>query len=107
LWNDVFDWNKDLRFNTPTYFLSEAARRKTELETVTAWVAREGFAWGTQVLSNWMQDLKHWARPLNSPSLEQYLEFRQRLLAEQSQQLQADLKQLAQLAAAVGPRVSL
>lgn len=103
-WNDVFDWSKDLRFGTATYFLSEAERRKAAQETVAEWVTREGFAWGIQVLMDWMQDLKQWARPLNSPSLLAYLDFRQHLLAEQARQLQTDLKQLAQLAAAFGPR---
>lgn len=106
-WNDVFDWSKDLRFNTTTYFLSEAERRKTENETITAWVAREGFAWGTHVLNDWLLELKQWARPLNSSALLGYLDFRQRLLAEQALQLQADLQQLARLATAFGRRESV
>jgi len=103
-WNDVFDWNKDLRFGTATYFLSEAGRRRANTETVAEWVAREGFAWGMQVLTDWMQELKQWARPLNSRPLNQYLSFREALLVEQQPQLQAALNRLTQLAAAFGPR---
>ncbi len=101
MWNDVFDWSKDVRHGTRTYFLSEAERRKEVDEAVAAWVVREGFEWGVVTLQDWMQALKEQAGDLNSPDLFGYLEQRGAMLREQRDELADSLSQLARLAVAM------
>lgn len=99
MWNDVFDWNKDLRHGTRTYFLSEAKRRKRPGESAAAWVVREGFDWGMVTLQAWIANARALATPLNSPDLLSYLDRREAMLREQQAEVAEALRQLAGLAA--------
>jgi hypothetical protein len=98
MWNDVFDWNKDLKYHTRTYFLTEAEQRKRPEEGVAAWVVREGFEWGVSVLQTWMEELKARAKPLNSPDLLVYLDQREAMLARQREEVAVGLRHLSKLA---------
>jgi hypothetical protein len=84
MYNDLFGWLKDLRNQTPSYFLSEAERRKAPEQSPAEWVIREGFGWGVGLLNHWLEELHHLARDLNSPELSAYLHQRQIVLHEQS-----------------------
>lgn len=84
MYNDLFGWLKDLRNQTPSYFLSEAERRKAPEQSPAEWVIHEGFSWGIEVLNRWLGDLRYLAAELNSPELVAYLHKRQTLLQEQS-----------------------
>jgi hypothetical protein len=101
MYNDVFGWIGDFQNQTPTYFLSEAQRRKQSDETPAAWIAREGFAWASEVLLEWLMELQTLASGLDSPELEAYLRFREKLYIKQCEAIQARLAQLAQLLDAV------
>ena len=101
MWNDLYDWSKDLRHGTRTYFLSEAERRKRPDESVAAWVVREGFDWGSAVLSDWMAEARARAAPLNSTALVEYLDQRGAMLRGQQTEVAEGLRRLAGLAAAM------
>jgi hypothetical protein len=98
MWNDVFDWSKDLRLGTRTYFLSEAEQRRHPGETTAAWVVREGFDWGLARLRGWMAEVIALAGPLNSPALLAYLDQREAMLQKQQAELAEGLRELAHLA---------
>jgi hypothetical protein len=101
MYNDVFGWLGDFQNQTPTYFLSEAQRRKRPDEAIPAWVAREGFAWARDLLRTWLAELQAIAAPLNSPELVNYLRFRETLFINQSDEIQSRLVQLAKLLGAL------
>lgn len=96
--NDVLDWNKDLTHHTCTYFLSEANRRRRADEPVAAWVAREGFQWGSDILGAWLADLKTLAASLHSPDLEAYLAEREAMMMKQTGDVLAGLRSLEAMA---------
>jgi hypothetical protein len=98
MWNDVFDWHKDLKYGVRTYFLAEAVRRKRAAETVSAWAVREGVAWGLATLNEWLADLRDLARPLQSAPVLAYLAERESLLQKRQAQTAADLERWARLA---------
>jgi hypothetical protein len=98
MWNDVFDWHKDLKYGARTYFLAEAARRKRAAETPAAWAVREGVAWGLATLNDWLIDLRDLARPLQSAPVLAYLAERESLLQRRQAQTAADLERWARLA---------
>ena len=60
MYNDLFGWLKDLKHQTPSYFLSEGRRRKPPEQSVAAWVIHEGFAWGIDLLETWLGELSCW-----------------------------------------------
>jgi hypothetical protein len=97
--NDLFDWNKDLKYHTRTYFLAEAARRKRDTESIAQWVLHEGFEWGCALLHDWLAQVRAAAAPLNSPPLLAYLERREKLLAQQQAEVAAGLAEMQRLAA--------
>jgi hypothetical protein len=99
MYNDLYDWHRDLQHNTPTYFLFEANRRKTAGESVAGWVIREGFAWGNYVLQTCMSELKAAAVALDSPDLGTYLNSRERMMAEQGEEVMRGLESLVGLLA--------
>jgi hypothetical protein len=84
MYNDLFGWLRDLRNQTPSYFLSEGHRRKGPEQSITAWVIREGFAWGVETLGAWLVEMQELAQPLQSRELIAYLQFRQTYLVEQA-----------------------
>jgi hypothetical protein len=95
--NDLFDWRKDMDHCNQTFFLSEARRRKAEDEPVDAWVIREGFAWGCDILHTWMDELKERVQHLPSAGLLAYLEAREALLSEREAKIQAGFQTMARL----------
>ncbi len=100
-WNqmidDLFDWRKDMEHGAPTFFLSEAGRRKAPGESVAAWVVREGFAWGSETLHLWMAELQEMAQHLSSPGLFAYLGTRERLFVERETQVAAGFRSMDRL----------
>ena len=77
--DDLFDWHDDLRHGKTSHFLTEARRHKG-LETVEAWVIREGFPRGIATLQHQLDALRHLVPPLNSPDVVRYLDLRQTML---------------------------
>jgi hypothetical protein len=96
-WNDFFDWVKDTRSGTRTYFLSEANRRKKKHEPVIDWVIREGFDWGAEQLGLWMEEMQLQAQSLECPELDGYLKERQRLFEIQKSEARSNLSQVGSL----------
>ncbi len=101
--NDVFDWNKDLKYQTQTYFLAEARRRQHADETIAQWVIREGFAWACAQLEEWMQDLRRLSGDLGSPDVAAFLDRRAALLAQQAREVAAGFEQLERIATILNP----
>ncbi len=99
LFNDLFDWYKDYTNQTPTYFLSEAERRRNPDEPVAGWVAREGFQWAIEKSQGWMSNLKAMAHDLQSPDLTAYLDTRQAMLLKQKEDVAKGLQSLAKIMA--------
>lgn len=97
MYNDLFDWQKDLVNNSNTYLLSEALRMKKDDESVASWMIKAGFSWAVAKLENWMILLKEKAVDLNSEELERYLLKRERLLKSKVSRMKNDLKKTAQL----------
>ena len=97
--NDLFDWNKDLKYHTATYFLSEAQRRKHETESIAQWVLREGFDWGVALLYDWLREVRAAAAELNSPPLLAFLDRREARLVQQQAEVTAGLVEMRRLAA--------
>ena len=98
MWNDLFDWPRDLRNRTVTYFLSEARRRQRAGESVAEWVAREGLAWGVEALDEWMAEAMTLAKDLDCPALIEYLRSREDMVGEQAEHVRIGLESAAQLA---------
>jgi hypothetical protein len=97
MYNDLFDWRRDLESQTRTYFLSEADRRRQQDESVTKWVLREGFDWGTRVLISWMAQLKSCGAVLNCPDMATYLDECEALLLERCETTALGLCSIDQL----------
>ena len=98
--NDLFGWQTDLKHQTPTYFLCEARRRKRVDETVLAWVAREGFAWGVEVLSGQWAEVQRAAELLRCPDVERYVAQQAEYVRGRCDEVTDGLRRLAQLVAA-------
>ena len=97
MFNDIFNWRKDLKLNTATYFLSEAQRRKAPGETETEWIMQEGFAWGIDRLEAWMIELKAQRVLQESPGLMDYLALRAALLTEKRAEVEKGFNSAARL----------
>ncbi len=97
MWNDILDWRRDLRSQTPTYFLSEAERQKYSTESVTEWVVKRGFAWGMELVQKWMAESKRLASGLDSKDLAVYLDKRETMLSEQAERIADGLHSVAHL----------
>jgi hypothetical protein len=97
--DDVFDWPDDLEDQgRTTYFLSEAKRRRKRKEPATAWILREGFAWGVATIESWYAALGNDARALGGPELVRHLDVERAVLAERAEQLIPGYRTLATLA---------
>lgn len=99
--NDTFDWYKDSFHGRQTYFLSEAARRKKPIESVTEWFVREGFEWSMDRLETWMCEMRPLAEETHSAALLTYLERRVDLLAKKRKEMCDGLQNLARFRAAL------
>ncbi len=84
--NDLFDWQRDHAAGIRTWFLSEAERRRRPDESVTSWVAREGFERGHDWLVSGLAQLRRLAGETGSPGAVAYFTARaadlERLAAE-------------------------
>ena len=97
--DDVFDWQDDLEDQgRTTYFLSAAKRRRKRKEPATAWILREGFAWGVATIESWYEALYHDALTLGGPELVRHLDAERAVLAERAEQLIPGYRTLATLA---------
>jgi hypothetical protein len=97
--DDVFDWQDDLEDQgRTTYFLSEAKRRRKRKEPATAWILREGFAWGIATIESWYEALGDDARALGGPELVRHLDAERAVLAERAERLIPGYRTLATLA---------
>lgn len=100
--DDVFDWQIDLgRPGAVTYFLSEGGRRKRPDESISAWVMREGFAWGTGSVRESLRGLGECARALECPEATAYVDWRLRELREREKTLASAHAGLARIARAL------
>jgi hypothetical protein len=77
--DDLFDWHDDLRHGKTSHFLTEAGLHQG-LETVEAWIIREGFQQGITTLQRELDALRHLVPPLNSPDVVRYLDARETIL---------------------------
>jgi hypothetical protein len=93
--DDTLDCMRDLRHGTPSFFLSEGERQKNPGESITAWVVRRGFAWGTDRASAMMTDLRTDAGRLGSPELVRFLEYRDAEIRAHAAELRRQLQALA------------
>jgi hypothetical protein len=94
----MFDWQQDLTLGVPTFFLSEAARRKRPGELELSWIAREGLDWGFERLAAWMYDLRQLSfvpEPVNA-----YLDLREQRLFAKREQISGALEAIRQLSKA-------
>jgi len=96
--NDMLGWSRDLRRETPTYFLTEAAARAGPDGSIAEWVVSDGYEWGMGELAPWMADLLAAARELDSPPLVTYLEGRDRALLATWETLRGEMESLRRLA---------
>jgi hypothetical protein len=97
--DDVLDWQDDLEDQGRiTYFLSEARRRRKRKEPATAWILREGFAWGVATIESWYEALGNDARALGGEELVRHLDAERAALAERAERLIPGYRTLATLA---------
>lgn len=84
--NDLFDWQRDQAAGVRTWFLCEGDRRRDPDESVTSWVAREGFELGLEWLVSGLEELRRLAADTGSPGAIAYFRARaadlERLAAE-------------------------
>jgi hypothetical protein len=97
MYNDLFGWLKDLRNQTPSYFLSTGHRQKRPEQSMAAWVIHEGFAWGSAMLATWLDELQRVAANLSSPALLTYLQMRRQMMDEQAARVVRTFHQLDRL----------
>jgi len=97
MFNDLFDFQRDLEAGTATYFLSEGMRRKGEMETMAGWVLREGFDWGRDRLDVWLGELALCAEACGSPGMKTYVERRALDLRTTSGEVGAGLQNMKRL----------
>jgi hypothetical protein len=108
-YNDLFDWQRDLEAGARTWFLCEAERRRHGDESVSAWVAREGFELCMSRLESDLAQLDAFALATGCTALRQYLEVRRAILDDAATNARAGLAALGPLLAAFtgsgqGPR---
>jgi hypothetical protein len=100
-WNqmrdDLFDCHRDLDGGIRSYLLGEGELRKGPEESIEEWFVREGFAWASELLNGWCQDMKEKAGQLNSPEVEQYIDLRAIDLDHQLTVLARGLESIAAL----------
>lgn len=96
--DDLFDWHQDLRNRKSSYFLSLGNQAKRPEESIESWVLREGFQWGVCDLQSRLPQLRQLAQHLNCPAAESYLDFREKMLAEDAARIGAGLSTLREIA---------
>ena len=97
MFNDFFDWYRDIKRGGNTYLLNEARRSdKGEVE----WFVSEGFDWGRARLDEWFEESWERAEALGCEPLMEYLEIRRLHFAQQLAALQPAMRALAAFAPA-------
>lgn len=105
MFDDLFDWRRDLDGGRATYFLSEGRRRKAGGESLHAWVAREGFDWGVEVLEQMMVGLARESRTLNNPRLDRYVTLRAAWCHERTRPVSEGFRALTRLGRVIAVEV--
>jgi len=72
--DDMSDWYRDHRCGAKTFFLSRSNANRLPDETLLAWLGREGASWGTEQLQGMHQKVRKAGAPLNSQSLDRYVD---------------------------------
>jgi hypothetical protein len=101
--DDLFDWHHDLHHGKTSYFLAEANRHK-DFESVEAWVVREGFQQGIEMLQAELAALRRLVPPLQSPDVISYLDSRQDILESQKVRIGAAFQVLRDLSSITEPK---
>jgi hypothetical protein len=101
MFNDIFDWSRDLARGRTTYFLSEAGAHAGPDGSVAEWLIADGLDWGRAQLDEWMEQLLVAAGELGAPPLVAYLEERRRALEGEWQGMEASRVALRRMAAAM------
>lgn len=97
--DDLFDWQEDLEHpGRTTYFLSEAESRRAREESRMAWILREGFGWGVQLIQTWYHELHATAATLGSAGLARHLVCEEAALTERAAALAPGYQALGSLA---------
>jgi hypothetical protein len=96
--DDVFDWRDDADAERTTFFLSEGHRRRRPDEELLAWVAREGFTWGTDWARDRVTQLAACGRRMGVPELSAYADAREAFVSEHRAALAPGLAALTLLA---------
>jgi hypothetical protein len=104
MFNDLFDWNKDLTHQNPTYFLSEARRQAGTNDAVTGWVFKGGFVWGCQLMHGWMAELRVMAQTLEITDMVTYLDTRETMFSKRETEVIAGFQDLSKLLAVLRNR---
>lgn len=106
LHNDVFDWQRDRSADVRTWFLCEADRRRSADESVSAWVAREGFEWGLSELESGLARLRGLADQTGSSAMAAYFGDRSARLERAAAEVRGVLPALRAMALldAAGPQ---
>lgn len=99
--NDLFDWHKDHRNGNPTWFLSEAERRRAPNESVMLWIAQTGFREACELLRGWINETTALARTLGSDALLTYLAARAEGFEQRRQVALTGLDALRRIAVAL------
>lgn len=98
LHNDVFDWQRDRSAGLRTWFLCEADRRRSADESVSAWVAREGFELGLSELEAGLARLLEFADQTGSGAVIAYFGDRAARLEREAVEVRPALPALRAMA---------
>jgi hypothetical protein len=101
MFNDIFDWSRDLANGRTTYFLSQAAAQAGPDGSIAEWVIADGLDWGRAQLDEWMEQLLVAADQLGPPPLTTYLEERRRAMEVEWRGMEASRVALRRMAAAM------
>ena len=99
--DDVFDWRDDAEAQRTSFFLSEAERRRRPGEELLVWVAREGFAWGTEHVRGSVAQVAACGRRMLVPELSAYASSREAFIAEHHAYLAPGLADITRFADAM------
>jgi hypothetical protein len=101
MFNDIFDWSRDLAQGRTTHFLSHASAHSGPDGSVAEWVIDDGLDWGRAQLDEWMDQLLVAAGELGAPALVTYLEERRRALDAEWREMEESRIALRRIAAAM------
>ena len=96
--DDACDWRTDLIDGQPSFFLAEAERKRSQGESIEAWILRDGLPWAKRWLHQKMSTLEASAESLGSVHAERYLRDLQTRLDERWDLWSLGLEELGKLA---------